>query len=42
VRKGEALGDIMTKRSITRAEMEALNANINLERLKGVRVADMS
>jgi hypothetical protein len=35
VRKGEGLADIMAKRSITRAEMEALNANINLDRLKG-------
>lgn len=34
VRKGEALSDVMTKRNITRAEMEALNANINLEKLK--------
>jgi hypothetical protein len=35
VRRGEALSDVMAKRAITRAEMEALNANINLDRLKG-------
>ncbi|KAI8471125.1 MAG: chitinase-related protein [Monoraphidium minutum] len=34
VRKGEAVADIMAKRSITRAEMDALNSSINLDRLK--------
>lgn len=34
VRRGESLADIMGKRQITRAEMEALNSNINLEHLK--------
>ncbi|GBF94956.1 hypothetical protein Rsub_07457 [Raphidocelis subcapitata] len=34
VRKGEALADIIAKRSITRAEIEALNANIKLDKLK--------
>jgi hypothetical protein len=35
VRKGETLADVMAKRAITRAEMEALNSSINLDRLKG-------
>lgn len=33
VREGEVLQDIMEKRNITRAEMEALNPGINLDRL---------
>jgi LysM repeat protein len=33
VREGEKLADVITKRNISRAEMEALNPNVNLDRL---------
>eukprot|EP00877_Chromochloris_zofingiensis_P010630 jgi/Chrzof1/5820/Cz16g17030.t1 len=34
VRKGETLVDIISKRNITRTEMEVLNAGVNLDKLK--------
>lgn len=34
VRKGESLGDVIKKRSITQAEMKELNPGVNLDRLK--------
>lgn len=37
VRKGEALTDIISKRSITREEMAAINPGVNLDKLKGAR-----
>lgn len=39
VRKGETLVDIISKRNITRTEMEVLNAGVNLDKLKGVHHA---
>lgn len=35
VRKGETLDDIITKRNITRDEMQGLNQGVNLDKLKG-------
>eukprot|EP00879_Flechtneria_rotunda_P001836 GHRR01002002.1.p1 GENE.GHRR01002002.1~~GHRR01002002.1.p1 ORF type:complete len:211 (+),score=42.98 GHRR01002002.1:138-770(+) len=34
VRKGETLGDIISKRNITREEMKELNTGVNIDRLK--------
>lgn len=33
VRAGESIHDIISKRSITRAEVDALNPEVNLDRL---------
>ena len=36
VRKGENIEDITSKRGISMAEMEKLNPNVNLQKLKGM------
>lgn len=38
VRAGESLDDIISKRSITRAEMETLNPGVDLDRLQATQV----
>ena len=35
VRKGEKIGDIMSKRNIVRSELQTLNPGVNLDRVKG-------